>query len=84
MLRDLATLLGDLHAGLSPDWPVRAGVALRAIDMTLPIDAVAIFRDGGCVLLADVARTSSDADWYTQRSQLSVVWETRPAGERAR
>jgi len=74
MLRDLSTVLRDLHDGLQAA-AQRAGVRVTQAEMTLPVDTALALRDGGCVLLADVARSYADADWREQPCRLTLVWQ---------
>ena len=79
MLRDLATVLDDLHQALQGHGRMaQAGVRLTRADLTLPMDFMTILRDGSCVLLADVSRARADAAWQEQASQLKLVWELAP------
>lgn len=73
MLRDLATVLADLHNGLQAA-AERAGVRVTQAEMTLPVDTALALKDGGCVLLADVARSYADADWRAEPCRLTLVW----------
>ena len=75
MLRELSQLLDELHDGLV-NVEARGGVQLSAVDMTLPLDVRPVFRDGACVLLADVPRTRSTDAWVASPSRLSVSWST--------
>lgn len=77
MLRDLAAVLTDLHAGLQVA-AERAGVRVTQAEMTLPVDAALTLKDGGCVLLADVARSYADGNWREQPCRLSLVWQEMP------
>lgn len=77
MLRDLATVLADLQAGLQSA-AQRAGVRVTQAEMTLPVDTALALKDGGCVLLADVARSYADADWREQPCRLTLVWRQQP------
>ncbi|HST46040.1 MAG TPA: hypothetical protein VLK29_12560 [Luteimonas sp.] len=73
MLRELATLLGELHDGLAT-LDAGHGVRLARVDMTLPLDLRPVLRGGGCVLLADVPRTSAIDAWLAAPSKLSIGW----------
>ena len=53
MLRELSQLLDELHDGLVAI-DARDGMRLSQVEMTLPIDVQPVFRDGGCVLLAEL------------------------------
>jgi hypothetical protein len=82
MLRELSQVLQELHGGLV-DTTRLAGIGLRlsAVDLTLPMDVVPVLRDGGCVLLADVARTQAGAGWRDSPSRLRVHWQAQPLTE---
>jgi hypothetical protein len=73
MLRELSHLLSELHDGLLAV-EARGGVQLAKVEMTLPLELRPIFRDGGCVLLADVARSREVNDWLAAPSKLRVSW----------
>lgn len=73
MLRELHHLLAELHDGLNA-LEVQGGVRLSAVDMTLPLELCPVFRDGGCVLLADVPRQRAMDSWLTSPSRLVVGW----------
>ena len=75
MLRELATLLDELHDGLT-NIEARSGVRLANVDMVLPLELRPVFRDGGCVLLADVPRSSGVDAWIASPSRLSVGWSS--------
>jgi hypothetical protein len=75
MLRELSTLLGELHDGLT-GIEARDGVRLANVDMVLPLELRPIFRDGGCVLLADVPRNSGIDAWIATPSKLSIGWSS--------
>jgi hypothetical protein len=80
MLRDLATVLVDLHGGLQAA-AERAGVRVTQAEMTLPVDTALALKDGGCVLLADVARSHADAGWRAETCRLTLVWRETPKEE---
>ena len=73
MLRELSQLLDELHDGLTAV-EARGGVKLSHVEMTLPLDVRVVFRDGGCVLLADVPRSRVVDDWLSSPSKLRVSW----------
>jgi hypothetical protein len=73
MLRELHHLLNELHDGLNAI-ERHGGVRLSNVDMTLPLELRAVFRDGGCVLLADVPRQRSIDNWVASPSKLVVGW----------
>ncbi len=82
MLRELATVLEELNdavAGVSAQaLAQQAGVRIADLALDLPIDVVPVFRNGGCVLLADVTRNQADASgWGGDRSRLQIVWQSR-------
>jgi len=77
MLRDLAAVIADLHAGLHAA-AARAGVRITHAETTLPIDAALSLQGGGCVLLADVKRSSADVDWLGQPCRMSLTWHETP------
>ncbi|RQP23036.1 hypothetical protein [Piscinibacter terrae] len=79
MLRDLCTVLEDLHQGLLAA-AGQAGNAVRIAqaEMTLPMDCALVLQGGGCVLRADVARNAADTDWLPSRSRLVVHWGEMP------
>lgn len=82
MLRDLATVLTDLHSGMlglaqaGTDLP--GGVRIQHAEMTLPVDTNLVFRDGGCVLQADVCRNYADAAWRDAPTRLQLTWAEIP------
>lgn len=73
MLRELSQLLGELHDGML-SIEARDGVTLAQVDMTLPLELRPVFRDGGCVLLADVARSRDVNEWIASPSKLRLAW----------
>jgi len=77
MLRDLCAVLADLQGGLQAA-AGRAGVRLTQAEMTLPVDTVLALKGGGCVLLADVARSYADAGWREQPCRLTLSWQQVP------
>ena len=82
MLRDLSTVIEDLHEGLSGyGRAAAAGMRLAHVEITLPMDFLAVLRDGTCVLLADVARAQSDAAWIERASRARFVWQLLPPDE---
>jgi hypothetical protein len=75
MLRELHEVLGEVHASIAPMAQAQClGVRLSSFEFALPMDMVALLRDGGCVLLADVPRSSEAAHWSESSSQLRVRW----------
>jgi hypothetical protein len=79
MLRDLSTVLEDLHHGMQAAAD-RAGGSVRIAraEMTLPVDTALVLKDGGCALLADVARNAADAAWLQSPSRLTLLWAEVP------
>ncbi len=73
MLRELSQLLDELHDGLVAI-EARGGMRLSQVQMTLPIDVQPVFRDGGCVLLADFTRSSEINTWIATPSRLTLSW----------
>lgn len=78
MLRELSQLLDDLYDGLAAV-QAREGVSLSGIEMVLPLELRPVFRDGGCVLLADVPRNSMADDWSAAPSRLHLSWTSADA-----
>lgn len=78
MLRELSQMLDELHDGLLAI-EQRGGVALSRVDMTLPLELRPVFRNGGCVLLADLSRSREVNAWLTEPSRLSVSWSSGDA-----
>lgn len=81
MLRELSSLLIELHEGLlaieSRELGAGQGVALSEVEMRLPLTLRPVFENGGCRLLADFARSSGMDDWTAEVSQLHLHW-SRP------
>ena len=75
MLRELSQLLDELHDGLLAI-EAHDGMRLSRVDMTLPIDLQPVFRDGGCVLLADFTRSSEVNTWISTPSRLTLGWSS--------
>ena len=76
MLRDLATVIEELHEALSGyGRSSSAGIRLRDVSVTLPMDFRAVLRDGSCVLQADVSRAQADATWIEGASRLHLEWQ---------
>ncbi|MFA6986807.1 MAG: hypothetical protein WC213_11430 [Arenimonas sp.] len=82
MLRELSQVLDELHDGLLAI-EERGGVALSRVEMTLPLELRPVFRNGGCVLLADLSRSREVNAWLTNPSKLSVSWgaDETPGGQ---
>ena len=79
MLRDLATVLIDLQAGMQGLARTSAsGVRINQASMTLPVDTALRLEHGGCTLLADVTRSHADAAWDTTPSRLVLAWAEVP------
>jgi hypothetical protein len=79
MLRDLATLIGDLHHGMQAA-AERAGPGVRIAQATttLPVDAALVLERGGCTLRVDVARQRADTPWLVTPSLLTLHWGEWP------
>ena len=73
MRRELSQLLDELHDGLLAI-EARDGLRLSQVDMTLPIELRPVFRDGGCVLLAEFPRGLGADDWTPTPSRLRLGW----------
>ena len=73
MRRELSQLLDELHDGLLAI-EAREGLRLSQVDMTLPIELRPVFRDGGCVLLAEFTRGLGADDWTPTPSRLRLGW----------
>jgi hypothetical protein len=75
MLRELATVLADLHDGLQPAL-TESGAPIRLVDaeLTLPVDIALVLQGGGCAMLADVARSAADSSWHDGTSRLHLGW----------
>lgn len=71
--RELSQVLIELHEGLAAV-EARAGMRLSRVDMTLPIELRPVFRQGGCVLLADFARSAELNAWTSTPSRLVLGW----------
>ncbi len=71
--RELSQVLIELHEGLSAV-EARAGMSLSQVDMSLPIELRPVFRDGGCVLLADFTRSGEGDAWTATPSRLVLGW----------
>jgi len=81
MLRELHEVLTELQASVAPlAGAAQVGVRLSALEMTLPLDMVAVLRAGGCVLLADVSRNLADANWRDMPTRLHLTLAAVPAG----
>jgi len=73
MRRELSQLLDELHDGLLAI-EAREGIRLSQVDMTLPIEVRPVFRDGGCVLLAEFTQAMGADDWTPIPSKLTLGW----------
>lgn len=73
MLRELSQLLDELHDGLVAVQTL-GHVQLTRIEMTLPLELRPVLRGGGCVLLADVARSRDVNEWMASPSKLRLGW----------
>ena len=79
MLRELHQSLTELQGSVAPLASAsEAGVRLSTLVLTLPLDMVVVLRDGGCVLLGDVPRTSADASWQEVPSRLHLTLHALP------
>ncbi|WP_295386059.1 hypothetical protein [uncultured Thiodictyon sp.] len=82
MLRELSEVLLDLHGAIEPfAAQARAAglpITLSGLELTLPLDMQPVFRDGRCVLLADVARSRHPHDWTAQPAALQLAWVQVP------
>jgi hypothetical protein len=79
MLRDLATVLIELQAGMrAVARSAGSGVRINQAEMTLPVDTALRFENGGCTLLADVTRSHADAQWKIEPSRLVLSWAEVP------
>lgn len=82
MLRSLSTVLEDLHAGMqAAARQAGHGVRIAQAEMTLPMDCALVLANGGCMLLADVARNPADATWRESPSRLTLHWGEMPTEE---
>lgn len=77
MLRDLASVIEDLHRGVQAA-AERAGMRIKQAEMVLPVDTALVLQGGGCRLHADVARSLSDAGWHEAPSRLVLTWAETP------
>ena len=82
MDRELSQLLSELHDGLLAI-EGRAGMRLAQVDMTLPIELRPVLRNGGCVLLAEFARSNEINAWTPTPSRLVLGWTTGGADDGA-
>jgi hypothetical protein len=80
MLRDLSAVIEDLHRGLQSLVEARdaAVIHIRDAETVLPMEIALVLEDGGCALLADVARNHADAAWLTTPSRLTLNWIAMP------
>lgn len=76
MLRELSQVLEELHDGLVAVQARGASsqVQISGVEMTLPLELRPVFRDGGCVLLADVPRSRESHAFHVTPSRLRVGW----------
>lgn len=82
MLRELSAVLIDLQTGVV-DFAQAATVrgvpiALTRVDFTLPLDMQPVFRDGSCILLADLPRTRDEGGFGLMRSSLGLALAAEP------
>ncbi len=78
MLRELSQLLMELHDGLAAAQSrgLPAQVHLAHVEMTLPLELRPVFRDGGCVLLAELPRSREANAFQVTPSRLRIGWGT--------
>jgi hypothetical protein len=82
MLRELHQVLDELQTTVAPlASAAQAGVRISTLEMTLPMDMVAVFRAGSCVLLADVSRNHADASWRDTPTRLQLTLDAVPVDE---
>ena len=80
MLRELHELMTELQTSIAPlGVAAQAGVRIGTLDMSLPLDMVAMLRGGACVVLADVQRNHADASWCEQPTRMHVLLAAVPA-----
>lgn len=73
MLRELHEVLLEMQASVTPlASAAEAGVRLSSLQLTLPLDMLAVLRGGRCVLLADVARSQTDAHSHAAPARLQL------------
>lgn len=81
MLRELHEVLLEMHDSVTPlASAAQAGVRLSSLELTLPLDMLAVLRGGRCVLLADVARSQTDAHRQAAATRLHVGLQAVDAG----
>lgn len=73
MLRELSQVLNELHQALIAVDSL-GPMHLTRVEMTLPLELQPILRDGGCVLLADVARSREVNQWLASPSRMRMSW----------
>lgn len=81
MLRELSQVLAELHDGLVAVQArgASAQVQLSGVEMTLPLELRPVFRDGGCVLLADLPRSREANAFQVTPSRLRIGWHSGDA-----
>ncbi|MBT9524903.1 MAG: hypothetical protein IV105_06565 [Rhizobacter sp.] len=80
MRRELSTVLDELRDGLVRS-ASHAGLRLTSVDMTLPMDLLAVCANGGIRLLAEVPRGRGDDPWRADASRLHISWQALPRDE---
>ena len=65
-----------LHKAIETYRVPRALVGTQGDFGAVPPRLRPVFRDGGCVLLADVARSREPGDWLASPSRLRLSWST--------
>jgi hypothetical protein len=84
MLRELHEVLLEMQDSVTPlARAAQVGVRLSSLELTLPLDMLAVLRGGRCVLLADVARSQTDAHWQVAATRLHVGLQAVEAGAAA-
>lgn len=79
MLRELHEVIAELQDSVAPLARAAAsGLRLSALELNLPLDMTLRLRDGGCVLLADVARNLADASWQLEPTRLQLTLTAAP------
>lgn len=73
MLRELHEVLLEMQDSITPlASAAQAGVRLSSLELTLPLDMLAVLRDGHCVLLTDVTRCQTDAHTQVAATRLHL------------
>lgn len=74
MRRELSSVLDELRDGLVRS-ASHAGLRLTSVDMTLPMDLLAVCANGGIRLLAEVPRVRGQDPWRVEASRLHICWQ---------